>query len=124
MACLKKVKLVNAVTTLNSALVAKSGALTNVSSKISQNNSWVKKYGNIVTLQINSGLKSPLVSGDILFTLPIDFKPNGDRDIQVFLTINDKNIQVDIGKDTGNVLVRGAFSASTWITGLITYIAK
>lgn len=83
----------------------------------------MKKYGKIICLQINAGLKTALASGDVLFTLPNDFKPNSDRDIQVFLTVNDKTVQVDIGKDTGNVLIRGAFSASTWITGLITYIA-
>ena len=108
---------------LNSALTTKTGTITNISTKISQNNSWVKKCGNIVSLQINAGLKTTLASGDILFTLPQDFKPNSDRDIQFFLTINAKNVLIDIGKDTGNVIIRGDFSASTWITGLITYIA-
>lgn len=108
---------------MNSTLSQKNGTLTNVNSKIERNHSWITKSGKIVTLQINCGLQNALSNGDIIFTLPADFKPASNTDVEFFASIEGEIAHLLIGKNTGNVSIRNDFSTRTWLTAVITYIA-
>lgn len=80
----------------------------------------VYKSGNTKTLVLNFNLSSALVNGDVIFTIPDNYKPQYGMPTPLFATASIAGV-LWIGTD-GTIKSQGAVSAQNYLTATLTYI--